>query len=365
MTGPAGGVRSTFFVVLEQGRYRIVATDSNLGEIGTQVLNRLNKGDLPGARRWLDWAREERSPLGGNDPFVGSRFGSFWEKDSKKGPDQIRYAAASLIAETAAADRAIPILQEGRQRAVSDQVRLNFDLALAGAFARLERPADLLPIAGRLVEVSPDSPTAFFYLAASLRGQHQQHELKRAAEEHLKRLPEDQHALRILAEIAAHQGDFEQAQHLHERLVELGKAEAVDFNNAAWRTLFEGPLTDQAIEYAERAALLSANLDSYALHTLASLYAEIGKPGEAREVILQSMEVRGSEEPQPEDWYVFGRIYEQYGELDAATAAYRKLKPPENEEHSADSTYRLAQRRLTLLEASKTEETRKTLETKK
>ena len=49
------------------------------------------------------------------------------------------------------------------------------------------------------------------------------------------------------------------------------------------------------------------------LHTAASLYAETGKSVEAREVLLQSIALRGDDEPHPNSWYVFGRIAENYG----------------------------------------------------
>jgi hypothetical protein len=43
---------------------------------------------------------------------------------------------------------------------------------------------------------------------------------------------------------------------------------------------------------------------------------------------------------------VFGRIAEQYGQTDAAVAAYQRTKPKhENEVYGSNSTWALAQRR--------------------
>jgi predicted Zn-dependent protease len=80
------------------------------------------------------------------------------------------------------------------------------------------------------------------------------------------------------------------------------------------------------------------------LHTLASLYAETGKSLEAREALLQSMDDAGRDEPAPHDWYVLGRIAENYGATDAALAAYKKVDKPK--ESVAASTWVLAERRL-------------------
>ena len=82
---------------------------------------------------------------------------------------------------------------------------------------------------------------------------------------------------------------------------------------------------------------------------MASLYADVGKTTEARQVLLQAMDVGGLEEPNEESWYVFGRIAEQFGVHDAATADYRRLKAPEAGDASPVSTYLLAQRRLKAL----------------
>ena len=71
-----------------------------------------------------------------------------------------------------------------------------------------------------------------------------------------------------------------------------------------------------------------------------------------REVILQAMEIEAREEPSSDDWYVFGRIAEHYGEIEVAVAAYQKVEPPDPE--TADATYHLAQRRLGVLGQAET-----------
>ena len=48
--------------------------------------------------------------------------------------------------------------------------------------------------------------------------------------------------------------------------------------------------------------------------------------------------------PAPHDWYVLGRIAENYGATDAAVAAYRKVDKPK--ESVLSSTWVLAERRL-------------------
>ena len=58
------------------------------------------------------------------------------------------------------------------------------------------------------------------------------------------------------------------------------------------------------------------------------------------------MEKRQADTPSPSDWYVIGRMAENYGVPEAAATAYKRV-----EKTPADglSTYELAQRRLTAL----------------
>ncbi|MFQ5664341.1 MAG: DUF3857 domain-containing protein [Terriglobia bacterium] len=353
---PGAGSEEVLFVVREEEEFKILATARMLGLLGLRVLELAEAGDLAGARRWLDWAREERSLPGGDDPYAGPPFPRFWTRGSEAGVEEIRYAGASLLVETALADRALPILEAGREQAATEEERLRFDLALAGAFLRLERPADALPIARGLVESRPDSRAAFGLLVGALSQLSRWEEVEQAAQERLERLPDNPEALRTLANLAQQRDDYERADELHQRLAELGETTPGDLNNHAWQKLFEDKVTDEAIQEAQRAAMLTRNQASYILHTLASLYAEVGRTNEAREVLLNAMEVEAMEEPTPAFWYVFGRIAEQYGELEAAIAAYQKVTPPEEEAAFPLSTYRLAQRRLELLGAPGEEE---------
>ncbi|MCP4656223.1 MAG: hypothetical protein GY856_12490, partial [bacterium] len=344
-----GDESGVLFVGREDGEYRILATDQSLEPIGGEVLRWLEEGEPAAARQWLDWARDETPLPSGDDPFEGSAFPRFWTRGSDGGADEIRYAAASLHADGGEAESAIPILQQGRERAVSDAQRRNFDLALARGFSRLERHTDLLPIARGWLAAKPDSAAAFSYLREALSGLEQGEELRQAAEERLELLPDDPAAIRTLARLAEEQGDLERADRLRRRLVASATAGADDLNHLALNALFQGHVTEQTIEDAQQAAALSQHQDAAYLRTLASIYAEMGKATEAREVILHAMTIGLYDEPKPDDWYVFGRIAEHYGVADAAAQAYRKVEAPERAEDFLSSTYRVAQRRLTAL----------------
>lgn len=347
-TSQGQGLRMNLLLVREEGKMRVLDTTGSPTTVGLEVLEQAEKGALASARRLLDWVREDVQLAGGEDPLAGPAFPRLWTRGAEASRDEIRVAAASIVVRGELGRRVIPILQQAREDATSDSARLNLDLSLAESFAKDERHTDLLPVAERLLASHPRSLTAFNYVTVALIGSKKWAECERVAQERLKLVPDDPDAIRTLANNAAWQGRIAEAQRTHQRLVELGKAQAEDYNGIAWNALVLGAVTQEAIQSAQRATTMTQNASFPSLHTLASLYAEVAKTSEARAVLLQAMDVQGLDEPDSESWYVFGRIAEQFGEKEAALFAYRKVEKPEKEVHAL-STYLLAQRRITAL----------------
>ncbi|HSA92136.1 MAG TPA: DUF3857 domain-containing protein [Terriglobales bacterium] len=337
------------FVVKEDGQYKALADGEDPDEIGLEVLARLKSGDEAGARTWLDWAREEQPLKGGDDALSGPVFPRFWTRSQQAGVETMRYAAAALLASGWDADLAIPIIVEGREKAKSNAERLNFDLALASAHAKLEKYDELLPVARRLLTASPTSDTAFTLAAQALVHLGLWQDLEKTAQDRLGRLPDDLVAMRVLTDSAEMRGEPAKAIPYHQRILAASKATAEDFNRGAWNALLVGSVTEGTVEWARNATQMTQNNNYASLHTLASLYAELGKTTEAREVLLQAMDIVGFDEPQPPDWYVLGRIAEQYGVAGTAIAAYERVKPAEKSVYEKVSSHFLAQRRLQVL----------------
>jgi len=334
-----------YFLVREDGKWKILATGSSAGLLGVEALDRAERDDLAGARRWLDWAREQLPPPGGDDPLAGSPFSRMWTKGAAGDKEKIRLAAAVLMAGHAEADRALPILEAGKA-AAPEADRDAIDMALARVFLARRDWAKLYPPASRLLASKPDSESAFELFELALTRLSRSAEAKQAALERLKRLPDDRLALRALFTIEASERRYSEADRYGRQLVGLGGAVAGDLNNVAWNAIFLGPVTDQVIEDARRAVDLTRESSSASLHTLATLYAEAGKTTEARELLFKAIEARGSDEPNENDWYVLGRIAEDYDERPAASAAYHRVTKPEDAAEIGQSTWLLAQKRL-------------------
>ncbi len=339
---------TTMWAVPEDGTYRVLAARS-LGALGNAAWRCLEQGDLPAARRWLDWAREETPLPSADDPFAGAPSARFWTRGAEATADQMRYAAAALMALGDDASEALGVLLEGREAAGDDEERRRFDLALAVAYSSLEDDEKVVPIAQALLLERPDSDAALAILVQSLGRLKRWTELREAAAARLEKLPDDPGALRALALVGERLGDLDEVERRYRQLVETGGAEGVDLNNLAWTFVVRGDVDEETLEAAQEAVARESYQSAASLHTLAAVYAGLGRSAEAREVILQAMALDGYDEPRSEDWFIWGRIAESYGVNDAAAKAYRKVERPEDEEEIPTSTWRAAQRRLKAL----------------
>jgi tetratricopeptide (TPR) repeat protein len=352
IAGPTGAQKMVVFIVLEAGEYRVVCLNA-AGPLGALALKNLEAGKPDIARRWLDWAREIEQLKGGEDPLAGAPFPRFWSRGSDAPPETIRYAAASLMANSEDAEqeeKAIPILAEGRAKAASPEDRLKFDLALAAAYSQTHKYELLLPIVRDLLQAHPDSESAFGLVVLALTKLKKSQDAMQVVNERLARNPEDHAALAVQVSIAMRDGDAEKSIELGKKIIAAGSSTPQDWNNMAWSFLMANRVTPEAIEFAQKGVYATQSSAFGVLHTLAALYAETGKTTEAREVILQAMEVAGQEEPEDNSWYVFGRIDEQYGITSDALAAYRRVSKPSTDEGLAGSSWAIAQRRLATLE---------------
>jgi tetratricopeptide (TPR) repeat protein len=360
LTGSAGmgATSQVFFLVQEGGSFRFLAEAKDVAPLGREALARLEAGHSAAARRLLDWAREELPAGSADDPLGGPVFSSLWTKGKDADAERIRLAAAALAVGRPGAKHETEVLMRSRLSARTDLERAACDRALAGAYALAKDYDKALPLVERLTEVYPDSASAFRLRTLILIGLRRFADVRKGAQARLDRLTDDPDALRTLFREASVEGDYANVEKWGRRLTSLPSARAEDYNSLAWNALFgEGP-TERAIEDGRRAVDLTKQANAACLHTLATLYAEVGKTTEARQLILRSLDVAGRDVPRDHDWYVFGRIAENYGERAAAIAAYGKVKKPANEFELPESTFLLASRRLKALGANRPEKSK-------
>jgi transglutaminase-like putative cysteine protease/tetratricopeptide (TPR) repeat protein len=338
--------KTAIYVVKEGGKYCVLGTSRFPVGIGLEVLDRLTSDDLAGARVLLDWLRDDWHLAGGDDPLSGAAFPRFWTKGRNADAAAMKLAAAAILTESKeTAAQGLSVLERAKDSASNEAEKTNIALSLVTGYNNLDRYDMALAVCADLAQQYPESRRVFLSQSFDLRALGRFEEADRLAEDRLRRISGDVDAMRALVWSATTREDYPKAHSLDQRILAEGKAESQDLNTIAWLSLFAGKVEDSDIEDALKASQLSRNNASI-LHTLGCVYAEIGKTKEAREVLVQAMDSLNLDEPDDNYWYAFGRIAEQYGEMEAATADYKQVKKPTKPIQVPDSSYRLAQNRL-------------------
>jgi len=346
-----GGPTTTFFVVKEDGKYKLLDTLDKPNSIALEMLDRINAGDLKGAKVLLDWLREDQHLEGGDDPLGGPVFPRFWIKGQSPDARKMKLAAASILVGTKpTAAKGIAILEDAQKQDATETEKTNILLALTIGYSIQENFPRLYDVSSALLKQVPESRFAFMNTTQALLGLGRYDQAMSLADDRLKLLENDTDALQMKAETETFRGNFTAARAWSQKLLDQGKEEAGNYNNMAWYALFMPKVTDADIATAIKATQLSKEAPGV-LHTLACLYAASGKPKEAHDMLLRAMDEMNLDEPNDIFWYAFGLIAEQYGEKDVAIADYRKLEKPTITLEIPTSSYTLAQMRLKALGA--------------
>ena len=343
---PSADYKKSRYIVKEDDHYKLLATSEAPTALGLEVLDRIAANDLAGARVLLDWLREDEHLPGGDDPLAGDPFPHVWARGKEADPGAMKIAAAALLVENeTTAARGVAVLEEGEKSAPTERDKLNVTLALLDGYGSLKQYEKALSQASALAHEYPESKRLFYRQAYYLRGLGRFDDADKLATERLKRIPDDVDVTHVLTRGAELRDDYRKAHDLYQKIAEEGTANHFDLNAVAWFSLFIPRVEPSDLEYALKAAQLSDN-NSSILHTLGCVYAELGKTKEAREVLLQAMDKLSLDEPDDDYWYAFGRIAEQYGEWNLATADYNRVTKPKEPLSVASSSYQLAQNRL-------------------
>jgi transglutaminase-like putative cysteine protease/tetratricopeptide (TPR) repeat protein len=345
----AAGDTQSFYVVKEDGGYRLLTVAPLVGPLALMALERIEGNDLDGARRWLDWARLELRPANTEDPLEGPAFARAWTVGVGTDLARARLATALLLADCAMGDRALPLLSSVDENALSATDRLSLDLALGKVYLELDRWADLQTVAQRLVTAVPTSSLAFRYQQWAGIQLKQWDRVEVASRDRLARLPDDSIAREMLVHRAEARGSFGEIPVIMQPLIDSGRATASDYNQYAWTSLLKQPVPEQAVEAARMAYDETQGRSLAINHTLACVYAASGKPREARDLLLKGMEQVGIAEPDDSAWYGFGLVAEAYGDAESARDYYAHVQRPRKGVIQASSVYALSQARLKAL----------------
>ena len=337
------------YVASRDGRLCVITTGGFSTHFAEEALALGEANDLPAARQWLQWAFEKlRREYQLLDPFAGSPLLRMWTRADAKTADASRIRlAATALAEPSAVSNAVPFLTEMREKAKPvDQLQIDRVVLPVLHFNKQWKEA--LIAVDRLLE-KPQARARYWYIKGSLLAGDKQHEAAKAwVENQLQLEPTRGFPLRMIAEILTEQGDREEALKVLRRMADFENAVANDFNAAAWAALFVDKIDERAYQDAAKCVEMSRSEHSNALHTKAVVCAELGKTDEALQLIRQCIELRFHRVPEPEDYYVPGRVAEHLGMPDVAKPFYDRVVA-EDGKAGINSTARLAEKRIAIL----------------
>lgn len=330
---------------------RVVAMSRAESWISVEVTRRLDAGDLDGAGRWLDWAREAVVPGGGDDPMGEPPFVRLWTRGAPRDPARMRLAAAALaVGDESTAAGAAAVLESARAGFPPDAPEIPaIDAARIAVLRHARRWKDLVAIAAPLLERYPDSDWVFAFYAGALHAEQNGAGLRALATRRAERRPDDRLALTAGMWASRLEGRYDEMEARLEELSKRADAEPGDFNNLAWARMVRGVFDDGTLDFALRAVRASGQEDAAALNTLAAVLVERGAYADAVDALRRGVESSLSGLPESPDWYVLGRIADRLGERESALAAYRRVERSEGELWVEGSCWALAGKRMKAL----------------
>jgi tetratricopeptide (TPR) repeat protein len=288
-----------------------------------RALKLLESGQPEVARRWLAWCLKDSGSQGEWHsaviaPLVVGPEGS---------PEALRLLAVVLggFAEGGAGSDAILEAALGRELTPAARAAVR----IVQGYRRLEAGDDAGALAAAEA-VLRDLPGSSWAQALRLRALgrlgrvDEVRRLAAAARSDPALTPE---ALRFLGSVAARGGALAEGIALLERIEEVAVPTPTDLNNLAWQRLFLDEVPSSARVAAQRSVDRSSRADADALHTLATVLAETGEPGQAAATLRKAVAEHG-DGIHKSDWLVVGRIAAGYGLASDARAAYQRIEKP-------------------------------------
>lgn len=347
---PAGNNASiNMYLFRSENGYRIVGLGRTTAVIGKLLLRWIEEDRKERVRQWLDWLTEDTFSANATDVLDRTPLEWIWTEAGKNNRERMRLAAASLMDDGTYGEFPVRLIQKGIRSNPGGDINTGLNIALANLGRSTDKPEILLKAAESLLKAHPRSLEAFELKILALEQLKRFVDAEQELSRRMERQPGEPMTASLYAEIPRWKGDFSEHRGRLASLIQSGRATAMEYNNLAWLDVMQGSTSADTLQNAQHAVTLTNHSDAASLHTLATVYAELGHVTEARDVLMALLKNRASRELESPDWYIIGRIGELYGVPDAAIEAYEKVEPPAEGKGTDSSTYAIASRRLRAL----------------
>ena len=206
--------------------------------LGWQALELLKKNDLPGARRWLDWAREKIHMNGNDDPLSVQPFPYFWTKGQEGDAEAIRTAALVLVPSNDLKGEDLQALLQARDKANTEQDKARLDLVAASAYYATGAVGGIRARGSQAIQAFPDSMVAFRFMTTVYSRTSRFDDWGKLVQDRMASHPDELGYTRSAAELARYRRDFVKSRQLLKDLADHAKATQSDLNSFAWDALF-------------------------------------------------------------------------------------------------------------------------------
>ena len=316
------------YVVPEGNDYRILASGLNLAPVGELVLKLLEANDIEGAQWWLDTVIPNLQPVEGNERLPAAN--SLWSgmTSELRGPDAIRMAAASLIANHSISESAITILREARDDAPEELEAIQIDLALCEALSRARKWEDLLVAGKRLAGSRLFPDRGFDYLVKAAVRMEEWQQLEREALAKLEKRQNHWPAMRAIATAKVRQGEKASAIEWLNRMTAADSSGLREQIFEAQTAIAGGWVSQEHLDKLAEAKTKygKGDLGNRFHYTLAMLQVLVGATEDALVSLKLAVNLDHKEGLSPEAWVVFGKICDDYGFPNLSESAFEKAR---------------------------------------
>jgi tetratricopeptide (TPR) repeat protein len=342
----------SFYLLEKDNHLTIIGNDSILSEVGEHILELLDRGDEDHASQWLKWVTN--TPIRYWERYTPIR--AFFSIMDTKPAHYRRLAAATLMLDRKKYQKKAFKILKFAETLKPEKENIEIIQSYLYCLKNQRKYKRCEAVASSLIQTKEYSPIGQNFLLAAYHYQGKYDKEIQLCDSILKDPDLNPYKKEYIqlsrANAFSSQGNYENAQKILQELIAGNTTEPEVYNAYAWIRLFqlpELPLEPRDFQYGRKAASQSKPIGaSLSMHTLGCLYAENGQCKEAMEMMRQSIIKRGRFTLQSSDYYIIGRVLEQYGFQADAVSWYKKIEKPNHS--SMESVYHLAQKRLKFIE---------------
>ena len=350
LPGAESDLGNAIYIVNTEDGLKGYADREEFDLIGRKVIEFIDAGQLEAAEKWLEWYIGD---TGGPSLRPKSQSPSplqVWNEGDGPGKDRMRAFANMLIIGYEFDERAYQDLASFAN-SLEGRAREAVEISLAEADFERKKYEKAVPVFSKYFQKYPRDEDMFDMLVRSKVFAGKFDGVDALFERFLTEANHDEKiaASVLRANVYVTAGDIKAAIEHLKTAIGQGLEGPVIYNQMAWMTLFQPGYEEESQTWIAK-AFQRQNTDASYGHTQAVIFAERGRCVEAKQTIMSVLKESNRLEPRPVDWYVYGRLAENYGELAEAVKLYKRVVPNEDPSIARISTYRLAQQRIAALQ---------------